>query len=87
MTKAFPEEEWQKKIATQVDFSKEYLSFFAWSDLPGHKLSFKVEESKTGPVAVFQFPSTKIDELGIAVAYLHLFAVSKEARWRFKNAP
>jgi RNA polymerase sigma factor (sigma-70 family) len=87
LTKAFPEEEWQKKIAKQVDFSKEYLLFFTWSDLPGHKLSFKVEESKTGPVAVFQFPSTKIDESSFAVAYLHLFAVSKEASWRFENAP
>jgi RNA polymerase sigma factor (sigma-70 family) len=87
LTKAFPEEEWQKKIAKQVDLSKEYLLFFTWSDLPGHKLSFKVEESKTGPVAVFQFPSTKIAESGIAVAYLHLFAVSKGASWRFENAP
>jgi RNA polymerase sigma factor (sigma-70 family) len=87
LTKAFPEAEWQKKIAKQVDYSKEYLLFFTWSDLPGHKLSFKVEQSKTGPVAVFQFPLTKIDESSFAVAYLHLFAVSKEASWRFENAP
>ncbi len=87
LTKAFPEKQWQMKIAKQVDFGKEYLLFFTWSDLPGHTLSFKVEDRKSGPVAVFQFPATVIDETAMTVAYLRLFAVSKDASWRFEYAP
>jgi RNA polymerase sigma factor (sigma-70 family) len=87
LTKSFPEKQWQKKIAKQVDFGKEYLLFFSWSDLAGHTLSFKVEERRTGPVAVFQFPTTVIDETAMTVAYLRLFAVSKDASWRFEYSP
>jgi hypothetical protein len=57
LTQAFPDtdEEWRGRIAKQVDFEKEELLFFAWTGSNTDKLSFKVEETKTGPVAVFRY--------------------------------
>jgi hypothetical protein len=57
LAKAFPDsdEEWLDRIAQQVDFAKDELLFFAWTGSNADRLSFKVEETKKGPVVVFSY--------------------------------
>src|SRR3954466_16129963 len=55
LAKAFPDtdEEWLDRDPKQVDFEKEELLFFAWTSSSFGGVSFKVEETRKGPVVVF----------------------------------
>src|SRR5262245_36644172 len=57
LARAFPDtdEEWLDRIAKQVDFEKDELLFFAWTGSGTDRLSFKVEETRNGPVVVFSY--------------------------------
>src|SRR5262249_32321214 len=57
LAKAFPDTDknWRDQIARQVDFEKEELLFFAWTGSNTDRLSFKVEETRKGPVVVFRY--------------------------------
>src|SRR5262245_38201288 len=51
LAQAIPDKESRDRIAKQVDFDKEELLFFTWIGSATDRLSFKVEETKKGPVA------------------------------------
>jgi hypothetical protein len=55
LAKVVPNPQVRKQIAEQVDFDKEELLFFAWTGSNTDSLSFEVELTKYGPVAVFHF--------------------------------
>jgi hypothetical protein len=82
--KAFPDgdEEWFDRIASQVDFEKEEMLFFAWTGSATDNLSFKVEETKQGPVVVFSYQQGRGDD--IPRPRFRLFAVAKN--WRVESA-
>jgi hypothetical protein len=83
LAKAFPDrgEEWLAKIARQVDFEKDELLFFAWTGSGTDKLSFKVEETKRGPVAVFSYKQGLGDD--IPRPRFRLYAIAKN--WRVES--
>jgi hypothetical protein len=55
LAKAIPEKGARDLIAKQFDLDKEELLFFAWTGSNTDRLSFQVEQTETGPVAVFGF--------------------------------
>jgi hypothetical protein len=82
LVKVLPE---QNRIATQVDFAKERCLYFALMGSGEDKLSFKTEKGKVGPVIVFgYYPSFK-DLKGGRSLQAHLYAIPKNATWRFED--
>ncbi len=55
LAKAIPNKGLYGRILKQVDFDKEDLIVFAWTGSNTDQLSFQIEETTTGPVAVFTF--------------------------------
>ena len=80
LAKAFPDsdEEWLDRIAKQVDFEKDELLFFAWTGSGTDRLSFKVEQTKKGPVVVFSYKQGLGDD--IPRPRFRLYAIAKN--WR-----
>ena len=83
LAKAIPDadKEWRDRIAKQVDFDKEELLFFAWTGSGTDSLSFKVEETKRGPVAVFRYKQGLGDD--IPRPRFRLYAIAKN--WRIES--
>ena len=83
LAKAFPDrdEEWLDRIAKQVDFEKDELLFFAWTGSSTDRLSFKVEETKKGPVVVFSYKQGLGDD--IPRPRFRLYAIAKN--WRIES--
>ena len=84
LARAFPDsdEEWLDRIAKQVDFDKEELLFFAWTGSAGtDELSFKVEETKKGPVVVFIYKQGRGEDFPRPI--FRLYALAKN--WRVES--
>jgi len=83
LAKAFPDsdEEWLDRIAKQVDFEKDELLFFAWTGSGTDRLSFKVEQTKKGPVVVFSYKQGLGDD--IPRPRFRLYAIAKN--WRIES--
>jgi hypothetical protein len=83
LAKAFPDrgEEWLDRITKQVDFEKDELLFFAWTGSGTDRLSFKVEETKKGPVVVFSYQQGLGDD--IPRPRFCLYAIAKN--WRVES--
>src|SRR5215470_16034583 len=83
LAKAFPDtdQEWLDQIAKQVDFEKDELLFFAWTGSGTDRLSFKVEETKKGPVVVFSYQQGRGDDM--PRPKFHLYAIAKN--WRIES--
>jgi len=84
LAKAFPDtdKESRDRIVQQVDFEKEALLFFAWTGSATDALSFKVEETKRGPIAVFSYKPGRGDD--VPRARFRLYAIAKN--WRIESA-
>src|SRR5262249_14102530 len=83
LAKAFPDtdEQWLARIAKRVDFEKDELLFFAWTGSGTDRLSYKVEETKNGPVVVFSYKQGLGDD--IPRARFRLYAIAKN--WRVES--
>jgi hypothetical protein len=83
LAKAFPDtdEEWLDRIAKQVDFEKDELLFFAWTSSSGGGPSFKVEETRKGPVVVFSYEQSRGDDR--PRPRFRLYAIAKN--WRVES--
>jgi hypothetical protein len=82
LAKAIPDKEWRDRIAKQVDFDKEELLFFAWTGSAGtDELSFKVEETKKGPVVVFIYKQGRGEDFPRPI--FRLYALAKN--WRVES--
>ena len=83
LAKAFPDtdEEWLDRIAKQVDFEKDELLFFAWTGSNTDRLSFKVEETKKGPVVVFSYEQGGGEDM--PHPRFRLYAIAKN--WRVES--
>src|SRR5262245_61970887 len=83
LAKAFPDggKDWCDRIARQVDFQKEELLFFAWTGSATDRLSFKVEETKKGPVVVFSYKQGFGEDL--PRPRFRLYAIAKN--WRIES--
>src|SRR5262245_27995203 len=75
------DEEWLGRIARQVDFEKDELLFFAWTGSNTDRLSFKVEETRKGPVVVFRYEQGRGDDM--PHPKFCLYAVAKN--WRVES--
>jgi hypothetical protein len=73
---------WCDRIARQVDFDKEELLFFAWTGSATDTLSFKVEETGRGPVAIFSYKQGTGEDF--PRPRFRLYAIAKN--WRIENA-
>ena len=80
LAKAFPDTdaEWLDRIARQVDFEKNELLFFTWTGSSTDNLSFKVEQTRTGPVVVFRFEPGRGEDM--PHAQFCLYAIARN--WR-----
>src|ERR1700722_19971526 len=75
--KAFKDGDWMgQQIAKEVDFTKEYVLFFAWLGGSDGKLTFSVAE---GPLVIFGFEGGYRKDLA---THLVVFVVSKNADYR-----
>jgi hypothetical protein len=83
LAKAFPDsdEDWLNRIARQVEFAKDELLFFAWTGSSTDRLSFKVEETRKGPVVVFSYRQGLGDD--IPRPKFRLFTVARN--WRIES--
>jgi hypothetical protein len=83
LAKAFPDtdREWLDRIARQVNFEKEELLFFAWTGSATDTLSFKVEETKKGPVVVFSYKQGRGEDM--PHPRFRLYAIAKN--WRVES--
>jgi hypothetical protein len=83
LAKAFPDsdEEWACRIAGQVDFETEELLFFAWTGSATDRLSFKVEQTRKGPVVVFRYEQGRGEDM--PHPRFRLFAVARN--WRVES--
>jgi len=82
LAKAIPEKEWRDRIAKQVDFDKEELLFFSWTGSAGtDALTFKVEETKNGPIAVFSYKAGRGEDFPRPI--FRLYALAKN--WRVES--
>jgi hypothetical protein len=83
LARAFPDidDEWLDRIAKQVDFEKDELLFFAWKGSSTDRLSFKVEETKNGPVVVFRYEPGGGEDM--PRPQFRLFAIAKN--WRVEG--
>lgn len=79
LAKFIADKEWRDRITKQVDFAKEQLLFFAWAGSGLDTLSFKVEDTRTGPLVVFSYATGETDDLR---SHFRLFAVAKNTTWR-----
>ena len=83
LAKAFPDtdKEWLNRIARQVDFDKEELLFFAWKGSATDMLSFKIDQTRQGPIAVFSYKQGFGDD--VPRPQLRLYAIAKN--WRIES--
>jgi hypothetical protein len=83
LAKAFPDTDkvWLKRIAKQVDFEKEELLFFAWKGSATDILSFKIDQTRQGPVAVFSYKQGFGDD--VPRPQFRLYAIAKN--WRIES--
>ena len=83
LAKAFPDtdKEWLDRIARQVDFDKEELLFFAWKGSATDMLSFKIDQTRQGPVAVFSYKQGFGDD--VPRPQLRLYAITRN--WRIES--
>jgi hypothetical protein len=82
LAKAIPDKEWQDCIASQVDFSREYLLFFAWAGSGQDKLSFEVGGRGIVPAVEFHYRRGLTQDLR---SHFHLFAVAKNLTWNVRQ--
>jgi len=68
------------QIATQVDFTEQYLLFFRWSGSGGDKLTPKVDAGTKA--VVFQYQAGLTDDLR---HHAHLYVIKKGFSWTVKN--
>jgi hypothetical protein len=78
LAKAFPDKEWQERIAKQVDFGKEKLLLFRWAGSGGDRISPAAGKGDKAPV-VFHYRAGLTDDLR---RHFRLFAIPKDATWR-----
>ena len=83
LAKAFPDtdREWRDQIGKQVDFEKEELLFFAWTGSATDSLSFKVEQTRIGPVVVFSYKQGRGEDM--PHPRFRLYAIAKN--WRVES--
>ena len=83
LAKAFPDTDkaWLDRIARQVDFEKEELLFFAWKGSATDMLSFKIDQTRQGPIAVFSYKQGFGDD--VPRPQLRLYAIAKN--WRIES--
>jgi hypothetical protein len=83
LAKAFPDTDvdWLNRITKQVDFENNELLFFAWTGSTTDKLSFKVEQTKKGPVAVFRYEQGHGEDM--PRPRFRLYAIAKN--WRVES--
>jgi hypothetical protein len=83
LARAFPDRDgqWLDRITKQVDFEKDELLFFAWTGSSTDRLSFKVEETKKGPVVIFSYKRGLGDD--IPRPRFRLYAIAKN--WRIES--
>jgi len=77
LAKVLPTKEFQKKVASQVDFKTEHVLYFAWGGSGGDKLGVATSMGDKGPVVTFAYSPGFTDDL----RYHHkLFAVPNDAQ-------
>jgi hypothetical protein len=81
LAKAIPNKEWQDAILKQVDFTREYLLFFAWAGSGQDRLTFAVINRGKVPAVDVIYRQGLTDDLR---SHFRLFAVAKGASWRFR---
>ncbi len=81
LAQTVPDKEWQAKIAKQVDFDNERLLFFNWMSGPDDKLTYSVEDAKTGPVVVFRYQYS-LAPVTYTVRHAHLFVLNKDVGFK-----
>jgi hypothetical protein len=83
LAQAFPDtdKDWRDQIARQVDFEKEELLFFAWTGSNTDRLSFKVEETRRGPVVVFSYKAGLGDD--VPRPQFRLYSLARN--WRIES--
>jgi hypothetical protein len=78
LAKAIPHKATQDEISKQVDFSKEYVLYFAWAGSGADKLTFKVEEKEV----VFSL------KRGLTRSYVtHGILIAVPLKYKFKMGP
>ena len=82
LAQAIPDQESRDRIAKQVDFDKEELLFFVWIGSTTDRLSFEVEKTKNGPVAVFSYKEGPGEDA--PYPRFRLYAIAKN--WRVDQA-
>jgi hypothetical protein len=80
LAKVFPDEEVQKRLKKEVDFSKEKMLFFDWGGSGGDKLTFTETKGDKGLEVVFSYRQGLTDDLR---HHTKLYVLPKDATWKF----
>jgi hypothetical protein len=80
LKKAVPDDDAQKQIKKDVDFSKQKLLFFSWAGSGQDQLSFKEDKGEKGLAVVFTYQPGRTKDLR---AHFHLIVMPKDATWNF----
>jgi hypothetical protein len=80
LAKVFPDEEVQKRLKKEVDFSKEKMLFFDWGGSGGDKLTFTETKGDKGLEVVFSYRPGQTDDLR---HHTKLYVLPKNATWKF----
>jgi RNA polymerase sigma factor (sigma-70 family) len=83
LARAFPDKEWQERIAKQVDLDKEYLLYFVWGGSGMDKLEYRVEYPENATLVVFDYkPGVTLDLVG----YHRLFVLPRDCWWEIGSS-
>jgi hypothetical protein len=77
---AVADEDAQKKIKDQVDFTKEKLLYFVWAGSGGDKLSFASDKGDKGLEVTVTLKPGLTNDLR---QHRHMVAIPKDATWKF----
>jgi len=82
LAKVFPEEEVQKALKTEVDFSKEKMLFFNWGGSGQDNLTFTETKGDKGLEVVFHYRQGLTDDLR---HHTKLYVLPKDATWKVEK--